>query len=35
MSGIELDYQREAEIQPCFSDNVEFHEAKEPDELFV
>ena len=33
MSRIELGNQREAERHSCFSYNVEFHEAKEPDDL--
>ena len=30
ITGIEINDQREAEIQPCFSNVVEFHLAKEP-----
>ena len=33
MTGIETDEQREAELQSCFSNKVEFHLATEPDEL--
>ena len=33
VSGIELDNQREDEIQSCFSYKVEFYEAKETDDL--
>ena len=33
VTGIEIDKQREAEIQSCFSNNVEFHFITEPDEL--
>ena len=32
-TGIEIDEQREAEIQSCFSNKVEFHLATEPNEL--
>ena len=33
VTGIETDEQREAEIQSCFSNKVEFHLGIEPDEL--
>ena len=33
MTGIEIDAQREAEIQSCFINKVEFHLATEPDDL--
>ena len=33
VTGKEIDEQREAEIQSCFSNNVEFHFIAEPDEL--
>ena len=33
VTRIETDEQREAEIQSCFSNNVEFHFITEPDEL--
>ena len=33
VTGIEADEQREAEIQSCFINKVEFHLAIEPDEL--
>ena len=33
VTGKEIDEQREAEIQSCFSNNVEFHFITEPDEL--
>ena len=33
VTDIEIDEQREAEIQSCFSNKVEFHLATEPDEL--
>ena len=33
VTGIEIDEQREAEIQFYFSDKVEFHLATPPDEL--
>ena len=33
VAGTEIDEQREAEIQSCFSNKVEFHLATEPDEL--
>ena len=33
VTGIENDEQREAEIQSCFSNKVEFHFATEPDDL--
>ena len=33
VTGIEIDEQREAEIQSCFSNKVEFHLATEPDDL--
>ena len=33
VSGIKIDDQREAEIQACFSNKVEFHHAADPDEL--
>ena len=33
VTGIEIDEQREAEIQSCFSNKVEFHFATEPDDL--
>ena len=33
VTSIEIDEQREAEIQPCFSNKVEFHLATEPDDL--
>ena len=32
-TGIKIDDQREAEIQACFSNKVEFHHAADPDEL--
>ena len=35
VTGIEIDEQREAEIQSCFSSKVEFHLATEPDELIA
>ena len=33
VTGIEIDEQRETDIQSCFSNNVEFHLAPEPNEL--
>ena len=33
VTGIEIDEQREADIQSCFGNNVEFHLAPEPYEL--
>ena len=33
VTGIKIDDQREAEIQACFSNEVEFHHAADPDEL--
>ena len=33
VTGIEIDEQRESEIQSCFSNKVEFHLATEPDEV--
>ena len=33
MTDIKTDEQREAEIQSCFSNGVEFHLATEPDDL--
>ena len=33
VAGIEIDKQREAEIQSCFSNKVEFHLATEPGDL--
>ena len=33
VTGIEIDEQREAEIQSCFSNKVEYHLATEPDDL--
>ena len=33
VTGIKSDDQREAEIQPCFSNKVEFHHAADPNEL--
>ena len=33
VTGIEIDEQIEAQIQPCFSKEVEFHLAAEPDDL--
>ena len=33
VTGIEIDEQREAEIQSCFCNKVEFHLATEPDDL--
>ena len=33
VTGIEIDEQREADIESCFSNNVEFHLAPEPNEL--
>ena len=33
VTGIEIDEQREAEIQSRFSNKVEFHLATEPDDL--
>ena len=33
MTGIRIDDQREAEMQACFSNKVEFHHASELDEL--
>ena len=33
VTSIEIDKQREAEIQSCFSNEVEFHLAAEPDDL--
>ena len=35
VTGIETDDQREAEIQSCFSNKVEFHLATEPNELVL
>ena len=35
VTGIEIDDQREAEIQSCFSNKVEFHLATEPNELVL
>ena len=33
VSGIDIDEERQTEIQSCFANKVEFHSAKEPDEL--
>ena len=33
VTGIEIDEQREAEIQSCFSKKFEFHLVTEPDDL--
>ena len=33
VSCIDTDEERQAEIQSCFASKVEFHSAKEPDEL--
>ena len=33
VTDIEIDEQREAEIQSCFSNKIEFHLATEPDDL--
>ena len=33
MTGIKIGDQREAEIQACFSNKVEFHHGADPDEL--
>ena len=33
VTGIKSDDQREAEIQACFSNKVEFHHAADPNEL--
>ena len=33
VTGIEIDEQKEAEIQSCFSNKLEFHLATEPDDL--
>ena len=35
VTGIETDEQREADIESCFSNNVEFHLAPEPNELVL
>ena len=35
VTGIEIDEQREAEIQSCLSSKVEFHRATDPDELIA
>ena len=33
LTGIKIDDQREAEIQACFINKIEFHRASDPDEL--
>ena len=33
VTGVEIDEQREVEIQSCFSKEVEFHLATEPDDI--
>ena len=35
VTGIEIDEQREAEIQSCFSNKFEFHLATEPNEVVL